>query len=262
MELLKLATYNIRMETPDDKEDLWKNRKANVINIIENYDLDIIGLQEVKESQLRDLQKLKQYASFGLGRSEDDGNEYNSILYKKEKFDLIESDTFWLSETMQLEEKEKRWNADCPRICTWGKFQVRESGEEFYIFNTHFDHKSEEARYQSAKLIMDKLEALDCPVAVMGDLNGEPHERLYRIFAGNLRDAVRESKYHVGPLKTCTGTGFNHRLGWDEYHQIDYIFVNRYFNIHKTEVITDKFDGRYPSDHFPVLLHTSIGGSD
>ncbi|WP_428909775.1 endonuclease/exonuclease/phosphatase family protein [Niallia sp. Krafla_26] len=259
MSNLRLATYNIRMETPDDVEDLWVNRKNQVMKVIRDYDFDLVGLQEVKEGQLQDLQSLTDYDYFGVGRSEEESNEYNPIFYKKSKFDLVEFDTFWLSETLKYEEKEKRWEADCPRICTWGRFQIRESGKEFYVFNTHFDHRSEEARFQSTQILLDRIAAIvDHPVFLMGDFNGERDERFYQVLVPELRNVVDGSPHHTGPTGTCTGVGFNHGLSWDQYHWIDYIFVNQYVRVEKTTVITDRFHGRYPSDHFPVCVDVGL----
>lgn len=260
MDNIKLATYNIRMETPEDKDDLWEKRKEHIQNIVQDYDFDIIGFQEVKENQLRDLQTLTDYSYVGLGRSDDAGNEYNSIFYKKEKFNLLESDTFWLSETLKHEGKSKRWNADCPRICTWGRFRIKQSGKEFYLFNTHFDHLSEDARYHSAQIMIDYISNTvpKTPIFLIGDFNGDENERFYHALVSELRNVVQESPHHVGPMETCTGMGFNHRLSWDKYQCIDYIFANKYSTINKTMTITDRFHARYPSDHFAVCLDTTL----
>lgn len=249
------------METPDDAEDLWENRKENIIKIIQAYDFDILGLQEVKESQLNDLNAIIDYAHFGVGRSFDESSEYNPIFYKKEKFTLLESDTFWLSETLKYEEKDKRWDAACARICTWGRFRIKLSGKEFYVFNTHLDHLSEEARYRSAQIILSqRMSRIDSeiPIFLTGDFNGDRNERFYSVLTSELRDGVKESPHHVGPKGTCTGVGFSHELKWDEYHCIDYIFVNNDSTINKTLVITDQFHGRYPSDHFAVCLDITL----
>ncbi|RDW22134.1 hypothetical protein CWR48_00010 [Oceanobacillus arenosus] len=260
MEQLKLATYNIRMDTPDVKEDRWENRKEPIFNIIQTYDFDIIGLQEVKESQLKDIQTLTEYTCFGRGRSNDDSNEYNPIFYKKEKFDVQESGTFWLSETLKHEERDKRWDADCPRICTWGRFRIKLTGKEFFVFNTHFDHKSENARYHSAQILMNRMSIIDLeiPIFLTGDFNGDLSERYYQVLNSELRNVVQESPRHIGPIGTCTGVGFNHQLNIEQYQCIDYIFANKNATINNTTVITEKFNGRYPSDHFPVYLDTTI----
>ncbi|MFT4415760.1 endonuclease/exonuclease/phosphatase family protein [Fredinandcohnia humi] len=260
MDNLRIATYNIRMETPEDCNDLWRDRKENVMKIIQGYDFDIVGLQEAKESQLSDLRKMDHFGYFGQGRSNDEGNEYNPIFYKKDKLELMEFDTFWLSETLKFEEKAKRWDADCPRICTWGYFRIKASGKHVYVFNTHFDHKSENARYYSADLLNQKIsqKSEDTPVFITGDFNGESTERFYQIITSTWKDAVRTSSHHVGPKVTCTGQGFNHELSWDKYQSIDYIFTNKATKIKKTAVITDRFNGRYPSDHFPIYVDTTL----
>ncbi|WP_445491811.1 endonuclease/exonuclease/phosphatase family protein [Niallia sp. 03133] len=260
MNNLRIATYNIRMETPSDTEDLWSDRKTNVMKIMQDYDFDIIGFQEVKESQLNDLKKMTNYDSFGLGRSKDESNEYNPIFYKKAKIDKLKSDTFWLSSTFQYEEKSKRWDADCPRICTWGHFRIKATEKEFYVFNTHFDHISEISRYRSAEILLNKFSSIDqeTPIFLTGDFNGGNNERFYSLILSKLIDVVPHSPHHIGPKATCTGVGFNHELSWDKYQLIDYIFANTCSKINKTMVITDQFSGRYTSDHFPVCLDTTL----
>jgi len=253
-DVLRVATYNIRTATPEDVNDLWETRKDNVMKVVLDYDFDIVGFQEVREVQLQDLRTLKGYEGFGEGRSKDESNEYNPIFYKKDKFDLLDSGTFWLSETLKYEEKPRRWDSACSRICTWGLFRVKESKEEFYLFNTHFDHESEEARYQSAKLLLSQFAKLEKnrPIILMGDLNGEKEERFYQLLSSKLTDAIATSKHHVGPYVTCTGVSFNHQLSWEKYQSIDYILLSEGIDINKTIVITDRFDRKFPSDHFPL----------
>ncbi|OAS88199.1 MULTISPECIES: endonuclease/exonuclease/phosphatase family protein [Metabacillus] len=260
MNNFRIATYNIRMETPSDHDDLWTNRKADVMKIIQDYDFDIVGLQEVKGSQLNDIKELTDYDYFGFGRSNDEANEYNTILYKKAKFNKLESGTFWLSETLKYAEKPKRWDADCSRICTWGQFSLKTTGKVFYVFNTHFDHMSEDARYHSAGILLNKLSSIgsDTPFFLTGDFNGNNNERFYQLLISKLVNVVEQSPHHIGPKVTCTGSGFNHELSWEKYQCIDYIFTNAFSKIVKTMVITDQFNRRYPSDHFPVCLDTIL----
>lgn len=255
-----IGTYNIRTETPEDIGDLWETRKDKVMKVIKDYRFDIIGLQEVKESQLRDLKEMEEFSFVGKGRSSDDSNENNPIMYKSKRFDLMDTDTFWLTETLAFEEKAKRWDADCSRICTWAKFKVIETQQEFVTVNTHFDHISEESRYQSALLLTKFIEEnfADLPCFLLGDLNGEENERFYQIFEEHFYDTVKHSKHHVGPKVTCTGVTFNHELPWEEYQRIDYIFTNELCEVNKTIVITDRFEHKYPSDHFPVLVEVTI----
>ena len=256
MNNIRIATYNIRMETPADKDDLWIDRKENVMKIIQDYDFDIVGLQEVKETQLNDFKQLSEYDYFGIGRSNDESNEYNPIIFNKAKYEKVESDTFWLSETLQYEEKAKRWDADCSRICTWGRFRIKTTGKEFYVFNTHFDHISESARYHSTDILLDKFSSIDSetPIFLTGDFNGEKTERFYQLVTSKLVNVVEHSPHHVGPKVTCTGVGFHHNLSWNKYKCIDYIFAKPNSDITKTIVITDQFNSRYPSDHFAICV--------
>src|SRR3970282_1470342 len=141
-ELLKVMTYNMRVAF-DEGENSWDNRKEMVASIIKMYAADIVGLQEALRTQLDDLTKLlPEFAWIGAGR--DDGKEageYSAIFYKKNRFEVLEDTTIWLSETP--EKPSLGWDAAYKRIITWAKLKDKETGKVFYLFNTHFDHKGE-----------------------------------------------------------------------------------------------------------------------
>ncbi|MCM3668312.1 endonuclease/exonuclease/phosphatase family protein [Mesobacillus maritimus] len=261
MSSIMIGSYNIHMETPMGSGELWKDRRENVLQVLQDYDFDLIGLQEVSGNQLRDLGTLTAYDYFGNGRSFDENNEYNPILYKKTNLDLLQAGTFWLSETLSYEEGEKSWEAQHPRICTWGHFQVKATGKEFYLFNTHFDRRSEEARYHSAKLLLEQTALVresENPIFIVGDLNGTEAERFYVKLRSKFVDVVKKSPHHIGPKVTCTMVGFNHERSWDHYQRIDYIFASPHIKINRTQIITDQFNRKYPSDHFPVSLEATF----
>jgi len=219
-------------------------------------------LQEVLKGQLNDLEeRLPAYKWLGVGR--DDGKtkgEYSPILYHAEKFELLESNTFWLSETPQVP-GSKDWDAAITRICSWAKFRDKETDEEFYFFNTHFDHRGVEAREKSAALIAQKISEIagDTPVILTGDFNAAPSTAAYQnLVAGKhaLTDALEVSQLpHYGPLGTFNGF---RQPEEDDGRRIDYIFVKNGVEVHKHGILTDSWGGQLPSDHFPVLAEVSL----
>lgn len=259
-ERLKVASYNIRTNTQEDehtkKEHLWTHRFTYMKQLIIENKWDIIGFQEPSRQQLKDLATLTDYAFVGERRSEHEDAEYNPIFYKKDKFTLLDHSTQWLSETPEVPSETATWAASLPRIVTIAHLQSKQTEQKLYFINTHFDHVSEEARYQSAHLINQLVGTLDpdTPVFLTGDFNGEREGRWYSVIREQLRDSELESPHHVGPNVTCTGVVFDSIPKWEEMLKIDYIFVNEQVTIEKTEVLTDRFSFGYPSDHLPVFL--------
>lgn len=254
---MTLATFNIRTDTTDDGPEngpyRWSSRFKFVKRLFEEYQWDIVGLQEVKENQLLDLLTMADYESVGEKRSDNEWGEYNPILYNKEKLTLLSTKTIWLSKTPEVPSLAEYWGAENPRICTTAHFKVKKTGKELVVLNTHFDHIGEEARYQSSEIVLREI-VNDHPTFLMGDLNGPDSERFYKPLSNHLSDVVRNSPHHVGPLVTCTGVAFSSFPTWDEMLEIDYIFANEKVEVIKTATVTDKFNGLYPSDHFPISL--------
>jgi endonuclease/exonuclease/phosphatase family metal-dependent hydrolase len=171
---ISVMTYNIWYANPDAGENIWENRREGVVQAILDQKTDIAGLQEVLYDQLTYLEeKLPDYAWMGAAR--DDGKqkgEFAPVFFKKQRFELLGSGNFWLSETPDSA-GTLGWDAACVRIVTWAKFRERNSSSEFVVFNTHFDHEGDTARLNSAMLLKEKIAAIagDQPVIVTGDFN-------------------------------------------------------------------------------------------
>ena len=153
----KVMTFNIRLNTPVDGPNQWPHRKTFAASMIRFHHADITGLQEAMKDQVDDLTALlPEYDWFGIGR--DDGKEageFMAIFYRKDRFEVLEQSTFWLSETPET--VSKGWDAMCFRVVTWGKFKDKVTGKIFFLFNTHFDHVCEIARRESAKLLLQRI---------------------------------------------------------------------------------------------------------
>jgi len=257
---MRVMSFNIRFDNPDDGPDAWPHRKDFVASMFRFHKNDLVGTQEGLINQLEDLDEmLPEFNWVGVGRDAgDDRGEFCAIYYRTERFDLIEDGTFWLSENPDMPGSQG-WDAALPRIVTWARLFDNKNDRPFIVFNTHFDHRGEEARRQSSKLILEKIGELagDDPVIVMGDLNAVEEQDPYKILAEadrgpfeiELFDGFYHSKHgHHGP--TSTWNAFE-RIFPDR--RIDYIFTDSNFSVIQHGILADIRDGRYPSDHLPVV---------
>ncbi|WP_373055949.1 endonuclease/exonuclease/phosphatase family protein [Zunongwangia sp. H14] len=256
---MRIMTYNIKYANEEDGENSWSYRKEALTGLLQYFEPAVIGLQEAMQEQLQYFkQNLQQYHQLGVGRK--DGKtegEFTPILYRSDKFDVLKSDTFWLSETP--EKPSKGWDAAYPRICTYALFQHKETGKEFYFFNTHFDHKGDEARKKSAALIFNKSQEFNkenLPVILTGDLNLEPDTEPVHFLAEKFCDSRELSKTaSFGPEKTFNAYHFEE----EPVNRIDYIFTSRKgVEVEKYGVLNNSYDQKYPSDHFPVMVELQL----
>ena len=257
---LYVGTYNIRYNNPNDEKEgnAWAQRCPQLCDFIKFEQPEIFGTQEVLVDQLHDLMKgLDGYGYIGVGR--DDGKEkgeYAAIFYKKDQLSLLDSGNFWLSPTP--ERASLGWDAACIRICTWGKFQDKISGKQFYFFNTHMDHVGTVARRESARLILKRINQLSkgLPTILTGDFNVDQTDEIYQIFSnsGVLRDCYTNALQRMAP----TGT-------WNDFMQdsrskarIDHIFVSSDFKVPHYAIFTNSYwlgkSRRNISDHYPVMV--------
>ncbi|MCA9835526.1 MAG: endonuclease/exonuclease/phosphatase family protein [Trueperaceae bacterium] len=252
---LKVMTYNIRFNNPHDGRNAWPYRKAKVADLITAVEADIIGLQEVLQEQLEYLfHHLEGYQYVGVAR--DDGKkagEYAPIFFRKDRFDLLESATFWLSETPEIA-GSVGWDASLPRIASWAKLQDKTTGTNFLAMNTHFDHLGQEARAASARLLLERLKDLaDADFIITGDFNAEPPSEAYKTLSSSLQDAYLCADTQTGSELSCKGfavaaTGV----------RIDYIFCSQGFKIPVASTLDTSHDGYYPSDHVPVVAELEL----
>lgn len=250
---LKVMTFNIRLSLDSDRENSWVNRKDDALKLINYYHPDVMGVQESVPQQMTDIKTgLKNYDFVGVGRDDGaDKGEYSAIFYDTEKLQVLQSGTFWLSETP--EKPSKGWDAAYNRVCTYALFKTKKGGKKFWAFNVHFDHVGNVAREKSAQLILDKIKNLNTknlPVVLTGDFNLTDDTKPIKLLSENLSDSFYHSKKaHYGPTGTFTAFDVN-TIPKD---RIDYIFTKR-FECTSIRTINDRRENLlYPSDHFPVL---------
>lgn len=254
---LNWATFNIRYDNPEDSLNNWQYRKDRVADFIKDKDLDIVGMQEVLDNQLNDLkERLPEYAEVGVGR--EDGNtkgEYAPLFFKKDKFDVLDSNTFWLS---QYPDSVGfiGWDGACTRIATWAKLRDKESGKIFMAVNTHFDHVGTEARTKSALLIIDKIKEIvgDKPAVLTGDFNVSDKWDAYQTITTNefvLKDAYKIADNVEGVDYTFHDFG---KIPPSECEKIDFIFVTPQIRVLNAEIPEEGNDSiGFLSDHNPHL---------
>ena len=261
---LRVMTFNIRYDNPNDGEDVWPNRRAKVASMIRFHGADAVGLQEALRNQIADLEAaLPRYGWFGAGRSAERDGEHCALLYRRDRLEVLAESTFWLSETPEVAGSQG-WDAALPRIVTWGKLRDRRAGAVFHLFNTHLDHRGEAARRESARLLLRKVAEIagpDGPVVVTGDFNATPDSEPYRILTtgegarGALVDAMHASSCpHHGP--TSSWNGFK---AIEPGRRIDFILVRPPVAVLQHGILSDTFDGRFPSDHLPVMAEVTVG---
>jgi len=255
---VKVMTFNIRTFMFTDGKDFWPFRKDEVTKLVKSYSPDIIGFQEVTRYQIDDLKRqLKSYESFGKGRQGGKSGERCPIFYKKDRFELLDYGTFWLSESPN-DPGSRSWDAAFPRIVTWGEFKSKKTGQVFHFFNTHFDHQGVMARRNSARLMVEKIVAIagEGPAIAAGDFNMTDDTEPYQTMTSLLSDTrtVTETEPE-GP----EGTGRNFDAGSKPKRRIDYIFVSEEWTVKSYRVIDDTYgNDRRPSDHMPVMAHIKL----
>jgi endonuclease/exonuclease/phosphatase family metal-dependent hydrolase len=270
---LSVLTFNIRYNNPADGEDAWPHRKAMAAAVIRDHAPDAVGLQEALHGQIDDLlAALPGYAIVGVGR--DDGKqkgEYSAILYRADRLEVLDSGTFWLSETPEVP-GSKSWATACTRVCTWARFQDRaEGGRTFYHFNTHMDHQSQDARLNGAKLILQRIRARATrdPVVITGDFNAGEDNPAVRLFTApgaltgeNTPAPFIDTFRAVHPDERNAGTfhAFQGAPGakGSTRNKIDYILVSPGITARSAAIDTTSVKGRYPSDHFPVAATVAL----
>lgn len=260
MEKFTAMTLNIRCSYSSNQDGVncWAKRRGHIAEIIGSACPDFIGMQEVVSHQLSELQQmLENYQFIGTQLKDGSNKEEHVPIALLRDYKIIAEGHFWLSEE-GLPPGSKGWDADYERVCIWCVAE-RQPGKNMLLLNTHFDHKGVQARLESAKLLLAKLEELqelygDMPIVVCGDFNASPEEEPIQILAYSeppaLNDCWQLAAEHSGPAWTFHGFG---ALPEEQRERIDFIFVKNIGSVIRQVAISDHFGEVYPSDHTPVL---------
>jgi endonuclease/exonuclease/phosphatase family metal-dependent hydrolase len=253
-------TFNIRYGTAPDAEHAWSLRRELTFRAIREFAPTLLGVQEALRFQLDEIgRELPDHGEVGVGREDGvEAGEYSAILYDRQRLELLEHDTFWLSDTPDLP-GSMTWGNRFTRLATWARFRDRATLAPFYVFNTHWDHESQPARERSAALILERIRARahpNDPVLLMGDFNaGEDNPAFQALLAEpiGLSGAVRlyDTFRVVHPDAPETGT-FHAFRGDRSGPKIDAILASPAWKTLDAAIVLDSENGLYPSDHFPV----------
>ena len=254
---IKIISYNIRNNNPNDGKDIWENRRETITDFIEKEAPDFLGLQEVNYPQIQYLNSnLINYNFIGVGR--DDGKtrgEFSPIYFNESKYNLLLSNTFWLSKTPN--NISVGWDAAMERICTYGLFEQKNDGSKVWVFNTHFDHIGNVAREKSVDLILSKIKDLTKDkdqIIITGDFNlsddSVPIKKLQNFYNDVNIKMDNNSKFY--------GTFNNFKIDNNYNNRIDYIFYKNFELIKSSHLHVTTDQGRWASDHHPVIAILKI----
>lgn len=248
---VRLLSYNVRYDLLDSGEDAWKRRRDGVASVIRFHEPDLVCLQEVWQDQLADLRSRLRRYEWVHGPAEN--GEHTPIAYRPDRFSVLDRGAFSLSET-PADLQAFDWDAAIPRVTTTATLRDDVTAERFSLLNTHFDHQSEEARARSAELLADRVDDRSMPTVLAGDLNCTPDDEPYRtILDAGLEDARDAAESPHGPTVT-----FNDFQEPQPDKRIDHVFVDD-AGVERFGVLTDlDARGRYPSDHFAVLVEFGL----
>lgn len=255
-ERLRAMSFNLRVDAVEDGADAWPERVEKVESVIRFHAPALVGGQEALTHQYEALcDRLPGYEWYGIGRQADGSGERVPIGYRADRFECLERDTFWLSERPD-EAGSVGWDASLPRTAAWVRLRERASDGRLLCCNVHFDHRGPRARAESARLLTERLPEIadGDPLVLLGDFNCAPDSDPYDRLTEQFRDAkaVAERPHH-GP------TGTFHDFAGEPLERIDYVFVDG-VGVHQHATLTDHWDdGRYPSDHFPVVADLDFG---
>ena len=254
MGILKVITFNVRVNVDKGAND-FELRKHRIAELLNNEKPDVVGFQEATDRMRAELSEmLDGYYVVGCGREKNYNGESAAVAYRKDKFELLKLDNFWLSATPYV--PSSRYGEDqspCPRVTTALLLVEKDGGRPFWFINTHLDHIGSTARLLGAVQLMQFISEHSEPCILTGDFNAEPSAKEIRVFSEN---------EHLG-LIDCTAeiTGTFHAFGkkMDNMVKIDYIFANLPCDVSKSFVYSDEApNGTYYSDHLPVCAFIDV----
>ncbi len=264
---LRAMSFNIRLGVAQDGENHWDKRKDFVVKTIASYKPDFVGTQETFDFQAAYLgEKLPDFTYVGRSRQKDGKGEHCGIFFRTSRFDKLVEGHFWLSETPD-QPGSKSWDSSLPRMATWLKLWDRSNEQSFYLINTHFDHRGATARTESAKLIRNFTSQLPdgSQVVITGDFNAGVKTNPYEALFGDDHNSsiIKQSPVVDTFVATNQQAGendgtFNGFKGTQTGPRIDWIATSRNVEVIAATIDRTSFEGKFPSDHFPVVAEIRL----
>jgi endonuclease/exonuclease/phosphatase family metal-dependent hydrolase len=256
---LAVMTFNLRYASTNPPH-AWPQRRPVVKACIETSAPDLVGTQEGLYQQLKDIAAdLPDYEWVGLGRDGGSRGEFMAVFYRRARFEPVEYDHFWLSDTPHVI-GSSTWGNTNRRMVTWVRFRDRNTQREFYFWNTHLDHAIQAAREKGAELIRQRVDELKLklPVVLVGDFNAVAGVNpAYPILVNT--NGFTDSWVVARERRQESINSFHNFEGPKPGGQrIDWILFRGAFTVDSAEIVTFTQNGQYPSDHFPVLAILQI----
>ncbi|MCG8443614.1 MAG: endonuclease/exonuclease/phosphatase family protein [Caulobacterales bacterium] len=279
---LRVMSFNIRFDNPDDAPNDWASRRDHVASVIRFHRADVVGLQEALRSQIDDLiERLPGYEYYGVGR--DDGGDYGemtAVLYRRDRVIAERTGTRWCSPTPTR--PSRGWDSTVNRTITIVHFRDRRSDRRFELRNTQFDHRGGQSRAECAGLLLGLPRMLDGgaprPVVVTSDLNVDPGSEAYRILTGAPEEESEEEPAadedgagdeegdlfldarmaSEAPPHGPAGSFTDFDIAAAPDAPTDFIFVTPGLTVRRFATLTDSLDGRLPSNHYPLIADIAL----
>ncbi len=251
-ETLRVATFNVRFPSPRDRENSWESRRDLLVETVREMHADIIGTQDLDKTQGDYIVgKLPEYTWFGIGSNGGSDQEHCGIFYLKDKYRVLESGNFWLSETPDRA-GSRSWDITIPRVVTWARFEDTATASTFSVYNVELPQRNQNdlARLNCVRMLRARLAELPAtlPVVLTGDFNTRAGGMAYGILSPLLKDAWSAAAKKAGPEGT-----FHSFQGLESQARIDWILYRGFRRVIRAETVTRNEDGKYPSDHYPVF---------
>lgn len=255
-------SFNLRLNTKDDGPNAWPYRKDFVLSLIKDYNPDLFGVQEALPEMasylLLNLEDIYEY--WGIGRGVNNTDEASALFFKKSIWNKLDGGHFWLSNTPFIPGSILP-NVSLPRMVSWVKLQNKINDKIYHYFNTHYDYENEENRYKETVIFMDQIKNITKSVdlrtennlIITGDFNSLYNETCMKMWTNhsitNLQDTIhainQDPNVDYGTFHAWTGKSNN--------TIIDYALVSENFILEDYKIIHDTRNGRYSSDHFPII---------
>lgn len=259
---LRVGSHNMLFEYTEPTVDAqkWVNRLEAIKDLYTRCPVDIIGTQEILGWQCDQLVAWGPYKQFGTtSQHGDEGaagaeDEHESIFYLRSRIEPLDSGKFWFSKTPSV--PSYSWDANHTRMGNWGKFRLKDSGQEFYMVNCHMHVDAPLARVHSGEILLSLIDSFDAslPVIYTGDyncdVNSEPVRKLTE--SGFLFDSrALAGKNIFGPV----GSLHSFNTAKTPLRRIDHVIVNEKVTVDSYRIVDDELKtGKFTSDHMPVLV--------